>query len=138
MKNRVILVSLALLLLAAAPVQAKQADCESDPDQNGCSGKGNGNGDVEEFCVRNPDHKKCTRAVVEELCDLVVIHASTPQIGVWDPLLGIVEFNPEDCYDYYIEVDGDREYMHTYDDGAIYYDAEGAQQRRDAEAEAGA
>lgn len=101
MRNRVILTSLLFLLTAVAmPAEASPKDCEEYPDDKRCQNNGNG-GDIEEYCAKNPDSKRCARAIGEEICNIIKVHAGTPSL-VWDPILGIIEFNPDECYEVFV------------------------------------
>lgn len=40
--------------------------------------------------------------VLDDTCDLVYVHITTPAI-VLNPLLGIVDFDPDDCYDVFAQ-----------------------------------
>ena len=103
MRNRVILLSLLFLLTAVAmPAEAGARSCDENPDQDRCQNNGNGNGgNIEEYCARHPDSKRCVQAIGEEVCHIIKVHIGTPSL-VWDPILGIVEFNPDDCYDVFV------------------------------------
>ncbi|MGB1586689.1 MAG: hypothetical protein ACPHID_06560 [Thermoplasmatota archaeon] len=99
MKNRVILLSMVFLLsLVAMPAQAGP-DCDRNPSHPDCSG--NGPEDLEEYCARNPDAKRCASAVGDSICNVVIVHIGTPS-PVWDPLLGLIEFNPDACYEVFV------------------------------------
>lgn len=83
--------TLALLLVFAAPAMA-------DGDGNG-QGTGHGNETSEE--ARNKTNQAAA-AVVYEVCRLVHVQWTNIQL-ITDPLLGIVDFDPDECYDIVVE-----------------------------------
>lgn len=131
MNVRTILIGLMLITLAMAPQasagKGDQTSCEEDPNQERCTTPEDYCSErkdpekceekIREKCAQNPDARTCSRFLFETLCKTVIIHSGSPQIGTWDPILGLIEIHEDTCYDYYREAhDGALIYLFTYEE----------------------